>query len=804
MNPDPLLLTLQSDLLGNIIEYAADIKKCSENITTQIREIIAARVIALFERGPDGEHRLLATCPNRKSTLFNEEEIKRLVASAASFEQAALIEPGKGQTGLILAGLDMKESFVIPLRVGGESFGMLLLLDLMDSRGARQILETLQDISGLLSLVFKNSFLFRNMEYLVEQRTRALQDSESLSQAILETAMDGFWVVDMQGRLLEVNATFCRMSGYSQQELLNMRVSDLDVIEEFDDSAAHIRKVLTEGEDRFESRHRRKDGSIFHVEVSVQYRPLAGGQLVAFLRDITERKKAEETLEKSKALYHDLVETSQDLIWQCDAEGRYTYLNPAWEKVFAYSIEEMLGRKFSDFQTPEIATRDQKEFGHLLQGNTVRGWETTHIGKAGNKIQLIFNAVFVLDKNGEVKGTRGTAYDITKRKHLEEERKSLQTQLQHAQKMEAIGTLAGGIAHDFNNILSAILGYAELAQDDCPAGSILEGEIKQILKAGNRAKDLVKQILAFSRQAEAKDMPLQPAIIIKEAIKMLRSSLPSTIDIKQDIDAGAGPILADATQIHQIVMNLGTNAYHAMEETGGTLSISLKKTALTQNDLLHEPHVLPGEFVQLTVSDSGSGIAPEIRERIFDPYFTTKEVGKGTGMGLAIIHGIVKSRGGSVSCQSRPGAGTVFQVLLPIIAEPALLEEQTATPPPRGSEHILFIDDEEMLLEMGKYMLERLGYRVTTRKSSIEALTTFQNQPQEFDLVITDQTMPVMTGSDLARRMLQIRRDLPIILCTGYSSIISEDKAKSFGIKGFALKPLVRKDIGALIRKVLD
>ncbi|RPH39281.1 MAG: response regulator, partial [Desulfobulbaceae bacterium] len=382
--------------------------------------------------------------------------------------------------------------------------------------------------------------------------------------------------------------------------------------------------------------------------------------------------------------------------------------------------------------------------------------------------------------------------------------KNMEAQLQQAQKMEAIGTLAGGIAHDFNNILGAILGYAEMALDDCPAGSMAANDVGQVVKAGHRARELVKQILAFSRQAETEHMPLQPAAIIKEAIKMLRSSLPSTIIIRQDIDKDAGPVFADPTQIHQILMNLCTNAFHAMETTGGTLSVSLKGKTLSRKDLVNEPQAEPGNFVHLSVSDTGAGIPPEIRERIFDPYFTTKETGKGTGMGLSIVHGIVKSYGGFISCHSTPGQETIFQVFLPVMTEINLPAEMMEQPLQLGNERILFIDDEEMLVEMGQNLLERLGYRVTVRTSSLDALTTFQNQPDQFDLVITDQTMPGITGSDLARRMLQIRPDLPIILCTGFSNLISEEKARSLGIKGFALKPLAKKDIAALIRKVLD
>jgi len=376
--------------------------------------------------------------------------------------------------------------------------------------------------------------------------------------------------------------------------------------------------------------------------------------------------------------------------------------------------------------------------------------------------------------------------------------------LRQAQKIEAIGTLAGGIAHDFNNILAAILGYAEMAREDCQPGTTVAKDLDKVLEGGNRAKDLVQQILVFSRQDEMERIPMQPASVVKEAIKMLRPSLPTTIDINQDIICATTQILADPTQIHQILMNLCTNAFHAMEETGGKLNISLKEVTLTHEDLLHEPNVEAGNFIQLSVSDSGPGIPPEIKKNIFNPYFTTKETGKGTGMGLAIVHGIVKSYGGFISLYSEPGEDTVFHVFLPVIVKELLPEIKDIEPIPIGRERILFIDDEEILAEMGKSMLERLGYQVTVRNNSMEALEIFQNQPDLFDLVITDQTMPGMTGADIARKMIQIRPDIPIILCTGYSTVISDEKAKSYGIKEFALKPLSKKDIAVLIRKVLD
>ncbi len=517
------------------------------------------------------------------------------------------------------------------------------------------------------------------------------------------------------------------------------------------------------------------------------------------LLDITKSKQVEEALLASNRQTSDILESISDAFFSLDDNLVVTYFNPAAEKA--------LGKKASEVLEMPLFDAFPEARGSVFESN----YRLAVREKRALFFEVNFNVppyenCYEVRVYPQAKGISVYFQVITERKRLEKEQKKLQAQLQQAQKMEAIGALAGGIAHDFNNILGAILGYAEMVQEDSPAGSNMRKDIDQVVKASHRAKDLVKQILAFSRQAESDRIPLQPAIIIKEALKMLRASLPTTIAIEQDVESEVELVLADPTQIHQVIVNLCTNAFHAMEETGGTLSVSIKKASLEKNDLGSEPHVQPGDFIQLSIGDTGPGIAPEIREKIFDPYFTTKEIGKGTGMGLAIIHGIVKSYNGFVSCHSRPGEGTVFHVYLPVISDSVVPEPETAPLdlPQLGNERILFIDDEDILAEMGKVMLERLGYRVTVRKNSLEALNTFQNQPERFDLVITDQTMPGMTGSDLARRMLQIRPGMPIILCTGYSSLISEDKAKSLGIKGFAMKPLAKKDIAAIIRKVLD
>ena len=400
-------------------------------------------------------------------------------------------------------------------------------------------------------------------------------------------------------------------------------------------------------------------------------------------------------------------------------------------------------------------------------------------------------------------------------RNLQERTKELDNanyQLRQAQKMEAIGTLTGGITHDFNNILGAIIGYTDLAIIDIPDGSKAKDNLLEAKKAARRAKELVNQILTFSRQSEQKLIPVKISIIIKEALKLLRASLPTTIEIHEHIDRDTGTIKADPTQIHQVLMNLCTNAGHAMREKGGILEVSLRNFDLgfrnseIKEDEKHFPmNLTPAPYLKLTVSDTGHGITPDVLERMFDPYFTTKEKGEGTGLGLSLVHGIVKDHGGTITVESEPEKGTTFRIFFPRIEEAEKGADKVAEEPlPNGQERILFIDDEFALVDIGKQMLENLGYKVTIKTDSLEALKLFQEQPHEFDLVITDMTMPNMTGEKLAKELMRIRPDVPIILCTGFCGQITEENAKEIGIKEFAMKPLVMEDLAKTIRKVLN
>ncbi len=369
--------------------------------------------------------------------------------------------------------------------------------------------------------------------------------------------------------------------------------------------------------------------------------------------------------------------------------------------------------------------------------------------------------------------------------------------------MEAIGTLAGGIAHDFNNILSAIIGYTELSKINITEERKISDYLDSVMEAGNRAKELVHQILTYSRQAEMEIKPVSVKVIVKEVLKLLRASMPATIEIKQSIGSDS-LVMGDPTQIHQLFMNLCVNAGHAMKEKGGILEVNLNNVQLDAESTSQIPDVKPGSYLNLTVGDTGKGMPNEVMERIFDPFFTTKERGEGTGMGLAVVHGIVKGCGGAIHAYSEPGKGTSFNVYLPLTERAFESNIDAKVALPRGEERILLIDDEPDLVEIGKQMLESLGYKVVTRTSSIEALKLFRAKTDQFDLVITDMTMPQMTGDTLAGEVVAIRKDIPIILCTGFSYQIAENQPRNTGIRGLLMKPILRSKLAQLVRKVLD
>lgn len=638
-----------------------------------------------------------------------------------------------------------------------------------------------------------------------------LQQNKENIRLTVESVQDyAILRLDPLGFVASWNLGAERIFGYQSAEIIG-KPNTLFFLPEDISSGRHeelLHKAAEQGRYEEEGFRIRKDGSIFTAVdlLTSLYDPQ--GRLIGYskvTRDITERKQAEETLLKSEVRFRKLMEKLPLPLCHVDKAGAIIFRNERFIRIFGYTEDDV----------PTVSDWWQKAYPDPKYRHWVTTtWDDAVQRAAGQKKDIDPIEYRVTSKNGqervmEISGITledellATFTDLTERKHDEAEKAKLKSQLQQAQKMEAIGTLAGGIAHDFNNILAVMLGYTEMVREDMPEDSKFASDLEKVLESGYRAKELVKQILAFSRQAQVERLPIQLQPVVNEVLKMLRSSIPSSIPIHADIDSECGVVLADPTQVHQIMVNLCTNASHAMEDTGGILQIQLKSIHIDNETELGPLTLEPGQYAELIISDTGCGIGPDIIDKIFDPYFTTKGQGKGTGMGLAIIHGIITSYNGGITVESTLGKGTTFHVYFPVVAQEEMATVKEVETIPLGCDRVLFVDDEELLAEMGKDMLERLGYQVTTRRSSLEALATFQNNPDGFDVIITDQTMPGMTGSDLSQRLLQIRPDIPIILCTGYSNLIDEDSSKALGIKEFALKPLTKQVIAKLIRKVL-
>ncbi|MBW1780494.1 MAG: PAS domain S-box protein [Deltaproteobacteria bacterium] len=511
--------------------------------------------------------------------------------------------------------------------------------------------------------------------------------------------------------------------------------------------------------------------------------------------NIFKRKRAEKALRESEEKYRVLIENANDALFVAQ-DGVIKFPNPITKDMTGYSEEELEETPFTDFVHPEDRDMVLDRYRRRMSGEKFASTYSFRIlNRSGNVLCVELNAVRI-----EWEGRPATLNfirDITQQRKLE-------TQLQQAQKMESLGTLAGGIAHDFNNILSPIILHSEMAMMELASNHPVQFNLKQIFRAGERARDMVKQILAFSRQREPEKIAIKMGTVLKEVVKLLRSSIPTTIHIIYDMETERDTIFADPTQIHQVILNLCTNASHAMREKGGTLMIDLNDVHLDSDGVRRFSDLSPGDYIRLTVRDTGEGIPPEVMDRIFEPYFTTKGPGEGTGMGLAVAHGIVRSHGGEIICESELGKGTVFRVFFPGYDAGIVEDSEGSVQLPHGTERILFVDDEMDAINSVKPMLEKLGYTVRARTSSIEALEAFRNNPKGFDLVITDMTMPNMTGKELAQKLMSIRPDIPVILCTGFSEQIDERKAKVMGIGAFVMKPIVMTEMSHTIRKVLD
>jgi PAS domain S-box-containing protein len=647
----------------------------------------------------------------------------------------------------------------------------------------------------------------------VRSKTSELQDlvkllrlSEEKYRLLIENQTDMIVKFDPQNRFQFVSPSYCNIFGKTRKELLGKTFISLIHEDDQDNVKKAIKSVFkpphtAHVEQRAWTKDRWRWMAWLNTAILDQDNQVEA--IVAVGRDIDDQKKIEMALKKSEKRFRDLFNSITDLIYTQDMEGHFTSANPALQRLFGYQADEFIGHRATDFMEPEFEPDFNSRYLEVVKKQGHHEGVACYFKKNKEKIYIEYKSSLVPLAGGEPY-ISGIGRDVTEKILSEKTLSKLQEQVIQSQKMESIGTLAGGIAHDFNNILFPIMGNTEMLLTDTPEDSPFRTSLKEIYTATLRAKELVKQILTFSRQESSglTLMKMQP--VVKEALKLIRSTIPTTIEIKQDINPDCGVIKADPTQIHQIVMNLATNAYHAMEEKGGEMEISLKEMEFGTLDLTY-PDMKPGSYACLIVTDTGVGMDINLTDKIFNPFFTTKAIGKGTGMGLSVVHGIVTAMGGAIQVYSESEKGSEFHVYLPIETSSFKKQNTQAKEPIQGGiEHILLVDDEEAILTMEKRMLTRLGYQVTSHVSSIEALEVFRANTDKFDLIITDMAMPNMPGDKLSAELIKIRPDIPILLCTGFSETISEEKAASLGIKGFILKPIVMKDFFQKIREVLD
>jgi len=633
-------------------------------------------------------------------------------------------------------------------------------------------------------------------------RRKQAEKTSSLLAAIVESSDDAIIGKDLNGLITSWNKGAEKIFGYPSGEMVGTSIRRLIPSDRQEEEAQILGRIKNgESVEHFETLRQTKDGRLIDVSVTVSPIKDADGKPVGVskvLRDISERKKHAEQMLWKTALLEAQLESSIDGILVVGNQGELILQNRRLAEL--WKIPPLITAakdEAAQFAFVTGQTKNPRQFTDRVNHLYAHPDETSQ-----DEVELIDGSLLdrysapVRDKTGKLYGRIWSFRDITERRKLEQ-------QFRKAQKMESIGQLAGGIAHDFNNILGAIVGNLYLAKLDAAQQPAILASLENITEASQRATDLVKQILTFSRQTKPEREPLKLNHVVLEVLKLLRASLPATIRIQTEL-AETPAVLANATAVHQVIMNLGTNAWHAMRDQNGVLKVEMNILEVDEDFAKTRPDLHPGRYVQLSVSDTGCGMDRHILEHAFEPFFTTKDVGEGTGLGLAVVHGIMKSHDGGVSVYSQPSKGTRFNLYFPVIAAEVTVREIEAAPIPRGhGEHILFVDDEEVLVTSGKKILEHLGYVVTAKTSPLETITLVRDRPEAFDLVITDLTMPGMDGMALGRRLLKIQPRLAIILTTGYSGMITAGQIRELGFRELLSKPCTARVLAETVERVL-
>ena len=685
-----------------------------------------------------------------------------------------------------------------------------------------QLLTQIQIGKGILFVAFTAVFLYfilKKCFVRYEKSEQRLQQSNERYISLLESSSDCIWEMDKDFIYTYVSPKIKDYLGYEAAEILGMSPTELMP----EDEAKRVRKIFRKS---FSTRssimslkntNLHKNGHKVILETSGVPMLDDNNKLLGYRginRDITQRQHNEDQAKELERKFITLLGNLKGVAYRCRNDHNWSMesLSEYCYELTGYHTADLVDNLTTAYNDI-ILKEDRDQVWEHIQSNLSKDLPFQveyRIKTFSGEIKWVREqGIGIKDSAGNITAIEGFITNITENKAAEQENEQLQTQLTQAQKMEAIGTLAGGIAHDFNNILSPIIGYTELAiealsDDDKNHNKKIAQDLEAVLSASERAKELVKQILSFSHHSDHKREPVQMHLIVNEALKLLRASLPSTIEVRQNIDSNCGYVLADETQIHQVVLNLCTNAYHAMREKGGVLDVALEVSHLSPEQA-NLSSITPGDYIKLTIKDTGHGINEQAIERIFEPYFTTKSEEEGTGLGLSVVHGIIRSHDGGISVNSRTGEGSQFTVYFPQVNTSKIGKSvETLEQIPQGTERILLIDDEEPIVQMETSLLENLGYKVTAVTSSDKALQTFQEHPDDFDLTISDMTMPHMTGADLAVKFHNIRPNMPFILCTGFSENINEYKAKEIGIQEYIKKPVHRKEMALAVRRALD
>ncbi|MCF8045074.1 MAG: PAS domain S-box protein [Desulfarculaceae bacterium] len=671
--------------------------------------------------------------------------------------------------------------------------------------------------TGLISasvLSVKGEQVILSVTRDITARKRAeetLKESEKKFHTVFQKSAIGRTINSIDGTFVDVNHAFCEIIGFPREEILSRTWMDF-VHQAYHDKIHKAVKALVDGErdsftNELKANHKNKK-SIWARVNGVVLRDENGFPkfLFADVEDITDRKTAEFELRKNEEQLRLIADNMVDVISRTDAENHFVYASSSAERAFGYSPEELLGTPATDMIHPDDIDPFLAKMAEARQKNDASVLLQCRLRHANGGFIWVEAATRLLyDKTGQSAGAIFCTRDITDRVNAEIYREKLESQLAEAQKLEAIGTLSGGIAHDFNNILSGIFGYSHLAKMHIDEPEKAKSHIGNIQTGARRAADLIQQILTFSRKDESEKQITQLYLLLKETLKLLRSTIPPTIEIKEIINSKAS-VLADPTQMHQLIMNLCTNAYHAMKETGGILTVKLEDSAIYGSNFWPVPANASEPYLRLEVGDTGHGIDKKDIGRIFNPYFTTKRQEEGTGLGLALAHAIVKEHRGYITAESTVGQGTSFVVHLPVTDRQGTESEESrnVAPVAPGTESIMLVEDEEAIRSAISSISEDYGYRLTAFEDGLKAYEAFQKAPYEFDLVVTDMTMPGMTGANLAEEILRIRNDIPIILCTGYSEKMNENEAEKIGVSKYLQKPVDTEHLFSIVRELLD